>query len=192
MYRETLVYALHDKRLYKFERADRLSGSHFGGPLRAKFSGQTFGPKPLHLIACLGSLHIPVLSKPYLNQMPLIFGMHYDGCELSYRFDSDYKIEILRIDPAISLDDWPYANFPPLIPYMPLRLSDSLRSESYDSFAQRFENMPFPQPAEMVVAVPPPAMIGLSFWGDGDEDGVTIVFECDLTKREVKSYTRTS
>jgi hypothetical protein len=189
---ETLVYAFHAEKLYTFERANQLSGSHFGGPLRAEFSGQTFGPKPLHLIACLGSLHIPVLSKPYLNQMPLIFGMQYDGCELIYRFESDRKVEVLHVKPGRSLEDWPYSNFPPLIPYMPVRLCDSPRSESYDSFAQRFENMPWPQPTEMVVAVPPPQAIGLSFWGDGDADGVTIVFECDLTKRQIKSYTVTS
>lgn len=118
---ETLVYVFHDKTLYKFERAERLSGSHFGGPLRVEFSGQKFGPKPLHLIACLGSLHIGALSQPYLSQMPLIFGMHYDACELSYRFEGDRKIEILRIKPDTSLEDWPYTDFPPLIPYMPLR-----------------------------------------------------------------------
>ena len=98
--------------------------------MQAKFSGRPFGPKPLHLIACLGSLHIPALSRPYLNQLPLIYGMHYDGCELSYRFESDRKIELLHIELATSLDDWPYPNFPSLIPYMPLRLEDSPRLDS--------------------------------------------------------------
>jgi hypothetical protein len=192
MTRETLLYAFHNETLYTFERAERLSGSHFGGPFQAEFSGQMFGPKPLHLIACLGSLHIPALSEPYRNQMPLIFGMHYDGCELIYRFESNRKVEVLYVKPATSLEDWPYVNFPPLIPYMPLRLSDSPRSESYDSFAQRFPNMPWPQPTELVVAVPPPATIGLSFWGDGDGNDVTIVFECELKKREIKCYAMTS
>jgi len=75
---------------------------------------------------------------------------------------------------------------------MPIRLCDSPRSESYDSFAQRFENMPWPQPAEMIVVVPPPQTIGLSFWEDGDWNGVTIVFECDLQNQKIKSYTLTS
>ena len=52
--------------------------------------------------------------------------------------------------------------------------------------------MPWPQPTELVVAVPPPAIIGMSFWGGGDGDDVTIVFECDLKKREVKAYNMTS
>jgi hypothetical protein len=52
--------------------------------------------------------------------------------------------------------------------------------------------MPEKQPAELMVAVPPPATIGLSFWDSGDRDGVTIVFECDLKKKEVKVYSVTS
>ena len=32
----------------------------------------------------------------------------------------------------------------------------------------------------------------LSFWGDGDRNNVTIVFECDLQIRRIKSYTVTS
>ncbi len=82
--------------------------------------------------------------------------------------------------------------FPPLIPYVPLRLEDTPRSESYDDFVQRFPNMPWPQPTEMVVAVPPPATIGLSFWAGGDGDDVTIVFECDLKERKVRAFNRTS
>jgi hypothetical protein len=44
----------------------------------------------------------------------------------------------------------------------------------------------------LVVAVPPTATIGLSFRDSGYGDGVTIVFECDLKKKEVKAYNVTS
>jgi hypothetical protein len=189
---ETLVYAFHNKTLYKFERADRRTASYFGGPLRVEFTGQSFGPKPLHQIACIGNLHLPALGPVYLVELPLIFGMHFSGCELSYRIESRRKIEILRIEPASSLADWPYPNFPPLLPFVPLRLDDTPRSESYDDFTQRFPNMPYPQPTELVVTVPPPGAVGLSLWEDGDLNDVTIVFECDLKRNEVESYTLTS
>jgi hypothetical protein len=52
--------------------------------------------------------------------------------------------------------------------------------------------MPEKQSAEMVVAIPPPATIGLSFWDIGDGDGVTIVFECDLQKRQVRAFNVTT
>jgi hypothetical protein len=52
--------------------------------------------------------------------------------------------------------------------------------------------MPYPQPTELVVTVPPPGAVGLSLWEDGDLNDVTIVFECDLKRNEVESYTLTS
>jgi hypothetical protein len=121
-----------------------------------------------------------------------MYGMYYAGCELSYRVESGYRIELLQIEPALSADDWPYPNFPPLIPYVPLRLGDVPRRVSYDEFAASFPNMPEKQSAEMVIAIPPPATIGLSFWDVGDWDGVTIVFECDLQKRQVRAFNVTT
>lgn len=79
MRREPLVFAFHDNKLYTFERTDRHSASVFGGPLKANFTGCPFGPKPLHLIAHLRSWHIPVLGKRFVFDLPLIYGMHYDG-----------------------------------------------------------------------------------------------------------------
>jgi hypothetical protein len=192
MSQELLVFAFHDDTLYIFEKAERFTASHFGGPPPRKISGQSFGPKPLHLIASLGCLHIPTLSKCYLSSLPLIYGMQYDGCVLSYRVEAPHEVELLEMKPATSLDDWPYANFPPLVPYIPLRLDDTPQRVGYDEFAERFPNMPEKQSAELVVAVPPPATIGLSFWDSGDWDGATIVFECDLKKKEIKAYNVTS
>jgi hypothetical protein len=189
---EPLVFAFHEDRLYIFERASRYSPSVFGGPLAATVSGPPFGPKPLHLIACLGGWHIPALNKNYLFELPLIYGLQYDGCSLDYRVEFGHKIELLGIAPAASSDDWPYPNFPPLLPYIPLRLDDTPRSTSYDSFAERFPNMPGRQPAELIVAVPPPADVGVSFWGAGDGDDTTIVFACDLKKKTVSACNVTS
>jgi hypothetical protein len=183
-----LVFAFHDNTLYTFERADRLTASCFGGTLR-KISGRPFGPKPRHRIASLGQLHIP---ERHISDLPLVYGMHYGGCELSYRVEPGWRVELLQIDPASSSEDWPYPNFPPLIPYVPLRLDDVPRRVSYDQFAAPFPNMPEKQSAEMIVAVPPPAAIGLSFWDIGDWDGVTIVFECDVQKRHVRAFNVTT
>lgn len=178
---ETLLFAFHDETLYTFRRADRYSASVFGGPSRAKVEGVSFGPKPLHFIARLSAAHIPALSTHRMFDLPLIYGMYYDDCELSYRVIYGHEVELLGIAPRTSLEDWPYPDFPPLLPYVPLRLDDRPRRISYDEFAARFPNMPERQTAEMIVAVPPPASIGLSLWGDsGDGDGVTLVFECDL------------
>jgi hypothetical protein len=182
---EPLVFAFHDDRLYTFERTDRHSVSVFGGPLTAKISGKPFGPKPLHVIACLAGRHIPALNEHHLIELPLIYGMHYSGCDMRYRVTYGRHIELLAITPAASSDDWPYPDFPPLLPYVPLRLDDIYTRASYDKFASRFPNMPDRQPADLVVAVPPPATLGLSLWGCGDGAGVTIVFACDLKDKRV-------
>lgn len=192
MQHEPLVFAFHESKLYTFERAPRFSPSVFGGPLNASVSGQSFGPRPLHLIACLGGWHIPALNPNHLFELPLIYGLQYDGCRLDYRVELGHTVELLGIAPASSLDDWPYPNFPPLLPYMPLRLDDTPRSTSYDEFAQRFPNMPRHQAAELVVAVPPPAAAGVSLWGAGDAEDTTIVFECDLKKKTVSAYNVTT
>jgi hypothetical protein len=188
MSRETLVYAYHDNKICEFERADQNSASVFGGPMPSKVTGQAFGPKPLHRIACLHRLDIRALSAANVRELPLVFGMHFDGCQLCYRVKDRDEIEILQITPTTSLDDWPYENFPPLIPYVPLRLKDSPRDTTYGEFAARFPDIPN-ESAELIVCVPEPATIGLSFWGDWHN--VTIIFQCDLQKREVTSIAMT-
>ena len=45
---------------------------------------------------------------------------------------------------------------------------------------------------ELVVAIPPPATLGVSLWGMGDGDDVTILFECDLADRVVYASNRIS
>jgi hypothetical protein len=48
--------------------------------------------------------------------------------------------------------------------------------------------MPDEQPADLIVAIPPPATLGMSLWGSWDDpEDVTIVFECDLTNKTVNA-----
>jgi len=190
---ETLLFAFHDETLYAFQRAERYSASVFGGPWRAKVTGQAFGPQPLHHIGRLAASHIPALGAHHLFDLPLIYGMHYDECRMRYRVVYGHEIELLDILPAASSDGRPYPGYPALLPYVPLRLQGQPRRARYDQFAELFPNMPDRQPADLVVAVPPPAGIGMSLWGDyGDGDGVTIVFACDLSSRTVHASNVTS
>ena len=119
----------------------------------------------MHLIARLAGWHIPALSDNNLFDLPLIYGLTYDGCCLDYRVAYGHTVELTGLTPATSSDDRPYANFPPLLPFVPLRLGDTPSVENYDAFAARFPNMPERPPAELIVAVPPPASIGVSLWG---------------------------
>lgn len=185
MAEEQLVLAYYDGTVFSFERAREHSESVFGGPMEAKLSGIEHGPKPLHLIARLGSQHLPGLRGHHLFDIPLVYGMCYDGCRLEYRVDTVGAIELTELTPTESSDDWPYPHFPLLLPYVPLQIGETRRC-SYAEFAQAFPNMPDEQPSELVVAVPPPATLGVSLWGSsGDPENVTILFECDLSDRVV-------
>lgn len=180
---EQLVLAYCNGTVFSFERAQKHSTSVFGGPMKPELSGIEHGPKPLHMIARLASMDLPAVGK-HMLEIPLIFGMCYDGCTIKYCIDDVGKIELLELAPTQSSDDWPYLHFPLLLPYIPLQVGD-MRRCSYAEFAQAFPNMSDQQPSELVVAVPPPATLGVSLWGIGDDDNVTILFECDLSDRVV-------
>jgi len=107
------------------------------------------------MIARLDAEHLPTLTQRQLSDIPLIYGMCYDGCRVEYRVGGIGKVELLKLTPMQSSDDWPYPNFPSLLPYLPLRIG-ATRQSSYAEFAQAFFNMPTVQPSELVVAVPSP------------------------------------
>jgi hypothetical protein len=186
---EQLVLAYYDGTVFSFERAREHSESAFGGPMQVRLSGIEHGPKPLHMIARLGSGDLPALKGHYPIDIPLIYGMCYDGFSIEYRVRSDGTIELLELRPTESSDDWPYPHFPLLLPYVPLQIGETRRC-SYAEFAEAFPNMPDEQPSELVVAVPPPATLGVSLWGIGDQENVTILFECDLSDRVVAASNR--
>ena len=64
-----------------------------------EISGIAHGPKPLHTIARLSSLHLNALG-PRLFDIPLIYGMYYDGCDIEYHFDNSGHVEIGRMSPT--------------------------------------------------------------------------------------------
>jgi hypothetical protein len=189
MAEEQLVFAYCDGTIFSFERAQTHSGSVFGGPMEVELSGIEHGPMRLHMIVQLASGDVPALGRHGLHSIPLIYGMCYSGCNIDYRVDRGRKVELLKLSPTQSSDDWPYRNFPLLLPYVPLQIGET-RTDSYAEFAQAFPNMPEPQPTELVVAVTPPATLGVSLWGRGGGEDVTILFECDLEDRVVYASNR--
>jgi hypothetical protein len=186
---EQLVFAYFDGSMFSFERAYEHSDSVFGGWMEPTISGIEHGPKPLHMIARLAASDFFAQSESKLFDVPLIYGLCYDGCSIEYRVDAVGNIMLTELSRTDSSDDWPYRNFPALLPYVPLRVGGRRRA-SYTDFAERFPNMPERQSAELMVAVPPPATLGVSLWGIGDLDNVTILFECHLEDRAVVASNR--
>ena len=191
MIAEQLVTMFCNGTAYSFERASEHSSSWFGGPSEHRFTGVPVGSRPLHKLVHLAQEVIRQLGTPHRAfSLPLLYGLNFSGCEVRYRVKVTGWIEILELDPPESSEDFPYPNYPPILPYAPLRASGSRRC-AYREFAEDIPNMANEQPAELIVAVPPPATLGFSMWGPDDDAGmVTVVFECDLGERAVRAYNR--
>lgn len=189
--KERLIHAHCDGVDYTFVRANRVSYAWFGGPMDHEVTGLEHGPRKLHFIGHLGSRAIPPLGRPTIFELPLVYGMCFNGGDVTYRLTGFRKIEVLQMSQRRSLEDWPYAGFPDLLPYVPLERA-AATPRSYADFAKRFPNLPDRPEGQLIVCVPPPATIGLSLWGSGDWEGVTIVFDCDLRTGTVHAYNVTT
>src|SRR5258708_4446893 len=119
---ENLVLIFHDNVTYMLLRAVNQCLADFGGPLEYEFAGQRYGPRRLHQIASLWSSLLRLLGRSdQFTEIPLVYGMCYDGCRLKYQYDSG-KIRILELNPTKSSESWPYHDYPAILPYYPLAL----------------------------------------------------------------------
>lgn len=184
---ETLLLAFDGSATYSFSRAEKHSFSVFGGPRECKIRGKRPVPDQLHYIARLNHNDLPILGPPrYVFDLPLLYGLRYSGGNLAYRFENS-DISVL-VSPGTFTEDWPYRDYPTLLPYVPLAVANR-KKQSWRQFAAEFPNMKDEQPSDLVVIVPPPATIGVSLWGrPGDAEGVAMVFECDLKEQKVTAY----
>lgn len=189
MDREALIHVFHAGVAHTLVRGAQASLSRFGGPLGDEIVGQASGPRRLHAIADLAGEHLPTLLGTRASlRLPLVFGLCFDGCRIEYEFEPG-RVRVLQLAPAESSEDWPYADYPPHLPFAPLELGASARCE-WGEFAARFGALPTAPPSELVALVPPPMTLGHSLWGrEGDAEGVAIVFECELGARRVRAYT---
>jgi hypothetical protein len=185
--REHLLIVHHDGRTTFLEKAEVHAQSTFGGPLELPVEGLPL-PRSLHHIAWLSLNQIKCSAPPrHIWSLPLVHPMRYSGGTLTYTF-SRQGIQVLELSPAEASDSWPYAGFPELLPFYPVEVSAEI-SEDWATFAERAPNLPRLQPAELVVLLPPPQGLGFTLWGRaGDDEGVTIVFECNLADQKVLTY----
>jgi hypothetical protein len=184
---EALVIVYQAGNVTSLVRSSTRSPSAFGGPGRYDVAGDRLA-KPVHHIATINARHLAVTdSRRHFFELPLMYGLFYDGCSLRYEFGRGSIIVRAR-DLGSPTEDWPYPHYPSLLPYIPLAVG-GVERKSWDEFSRLTSNLPTKQPSEVVVLVPPPATIGFSVWGpEGDAEGVTMVFECDLESRHVVAY----
>ena len=185
--RQPLASIFHAGTVTVFERSELHSFSTFGGPLEHEVVGAELS-RPLHQIIHLNHNNLKAIAPPcYVFDLPLVHGMAYSGCALTYRFEFD-RITIESLSPAQPTNGWPYRDYPALFPFYPITEVEVTR-QTWSEFSERAPNLPEDQPAELVALVPPPVGLGFTLWGaHGDAEGVTLVFECDLNAKRVSAY----
>ncbi|MGN6528086.1 MAG: hypothetical protein ACTHL8_16990 [Burkholderiaceae bacterium] len=190
---ENLMFVHHAGKTTAFARTGRSIGSRFGGPLCLAVTGASLGPRPLHQIGGLALADIPTVacSNAYVD-VPLIYGMCFEGCDLSYRV-SVGAIEVSSLSPDRSSDDWPYERYPLELPAVPLGHARSW-SESWEEFRERLiPNLNEWATSKVTVVVPPPKTLGFSLWGpEGDAEGVSIVFQYACEEGSVRAFNHCS
>jgi hypothetical protein len=175
--------AYADGTAYFFAPTEEYSGSFFGGPSGGKVEGQPPGQSPLHHIISIAPREVPELAE----QVPFFYGMCYDGCSLSYRLGKYKSCKLLELEPCESSPDWPYPDYPPLLPYIPLRVAESNRC-TVEEFARLAWQGADIKRNHVTVIVPPLFVGGVSMWGaEGDGEGMQIIFQYDLKKRTVRA-----
>lgn len=174
------------ERAYFLKRAERLSGSYFGGPFTGKILG---APKArLHHIATIqGQCFPPLHSRVGGGEINLLYGISHESCELAYRRARYGEIEVVKVNPPRPSKDWPYPDYPSHLPYLPMQLEQEVEC-SLKEFSELSCQPPFEaEPDEVIILVPPSPMLGMSMWGpDGDLECVQIVFRYNYVTEVVK------
>ena len=181
---ETLIVVHTRGCTYHFEPSQQNSESIYGGPLEPSLIGMAAGPAPLHHIATLSAMQLPMLGS---TSLPLLYGFQYSGCEMRYQYSAQ-AVDVQSLDPSESTEDWPYEDYPAQLPRLALKLAKT-QAETWQEFSARYPNLAARQPAELVAIIPPALTIGQSLWGeDGDAEEVCVVCECELSQHSVHTY----
>jgi hypothetical protein len=193
------VYA--NRRVFTLERSETPADAFFGGPFELEIVGRQ---DRLHLHRTL-TLSASRLNWPeqreLFGKIPLLYGFQYGQNQLSYRLHGAEipqqgtqlreRIHDVSLDASTYDADWPYVSYPPLLPYIHLRIAserDISLSEFCSSYIEAEVNC-----AEdvVIVGVPTNHTLGYSMWGlEGDQQGILLLFVLDVKTLRVTAWHR--
>jgi len=183
-----------DDRVFFTELVEMSANSRhwFGGELNMAVAGLPHGPHALHRVVTidLTDQRLGIVAAN-LKHLPLVFGMRFEGCDLTYEVASDQSILIKRSEQQRSSEDWPYQGFPDTLPQFGLRLRDPM-SMPLDEFASMIhQGLDAAEPDDLIVVVPSVSDYGgVSLWGEHGW-GVQIVFMFSRSDRTVFAISQT-
>lgn len=185
---DDLLIAYHGGNLWRFHKARKHEFSWFGGPIEEYPEGIEHGPQALHQVGTLWGHHLPCLLDAHITQLPLFYGFCFDGCRLRYRVSGEPAIELLDLEPAESTEDFPYLNYPAMLPYYPLAPTEPEQVAREDFLEMLHQPIDLREP-ELIVVLPCPFTIGVSLWGrEGDAEEVQVVFRVDPAAKTVEGF----
>ncbi len=172
-----------------FTRSDRFESSYFGGPCDFYIDGIEFGPSHVHHIATISNNDLGIHNYDLGFKSPFIYGMCFDGCALSYKRTANSAIEITSIEPSQSTDGWPYNGYPPLLPYLQLRVEERQKmplTEFSEAVMQGIDSL---EEHELILIVPTNPLMEASLWGpSGDKEEVQIIYIYNTETGVIEAY----
>jgi hypothetical protein len=202
---ETLIWPFFHANgcVFTLERSETPADAFFGGPFELEIVGRQDRlhlHRTLTLLSGSGEWNWPQ-QRALIGAIPLLYGFQYGENELSYRLEGARvpgqgtrlreRIHDMSLDASTYEADWPYVNFPPLLPYIHLRIA-SQRAVSQREFCSSYieHELDCPEDA-VIVGVPTNHSLGYSMWGlEGDQQGILLLFVLDVKTLRVTAWHR--
>jgi hypothetical protein len=190
LHSEFYPYAFFKGKVTTFQPSSRFCPTYFGGPSDLLvIDGKKYGPRPLHHVMTINNRDLDVSGYDFGFNVPLFYGLCFDGCRLEYRRRASAAVEVLAITPQESSEDWPYPFYPFYLPYVQLEVKevrDCSLQEFSGSVMQGIKSVP---DDELVVIVPANPGLRMSVWGPaGDAESIQIIFRYDISTGITRAY----
>jgi len=178
-------------KLSAFVRSAKGEYPHrFGGNLPAKIIAPD--EAVLHALLDIDTAQCAVLEGLKLSRLPLIFPFRHDGGQLVYSL-SDNTITVDELTPDEPDEDWPYEEFPDILPLTAMESSvayDVDREDVEELLWQGFSEI---SEDKVIIVIPPREDYGVSLWGEmGDAEMVQCVFVFDPISGKVTAENQCS
>ena len=97
------------------------TSSSFGGPVMHTITSDLkLDGAIIHNIATLKLVKFGIGKPDFGFDIPLIFGVCHEGCEIEYRKTATHAIEITKLEPEEAEEGVPYYGYPPILPFYQL------------------------------------------------------------------------
>lgn len=161
-----------------FKRPDDGEFPHrFGGELPA---GAVI-PKGviLHALLHIDTTKCAALEGLVTSTLPLIYPFRYDGGRIVYHWN-DKNLTIDELTPDEPDEEWPYEDFPDILPQSTMGSSAAFDVEREEFEELLWQGVPGVSDDKVIVVVPPREDYNVSLWGEyGDPEMVQCVFVFD-------------